>query len=77
MSEREKLWLSTCVVGGVVVLLGVLSWNLVAGFRHECRAGASRLTCVICGAGLPVASPERRENLRARSDLGLPATISP
>ncbi len=77
MSEREKTLAAIGVVGAVVVLLGVLSWNLVAGFRHECRAGASLLSCVICGAGLPVASPERRENLRARSDLGLPATISP
>jgi hypothetical protein len=53
MLESEKRFAVVGVLGVVVLVVGVLVWNIAAAFRHECRASASSgSSCVVCGAAL-------------------------
>ncbi len=52
MQEAQRTAAAVGVVGAVCVFAIVLAWNIVAAFRHECRAAVGRPGCVVCGAAI-------------------------
>jgi hypothetical protein len=52
MSEKEKQMAVGGVLAVVVLVAGLLVWNITVAFRHECRASASGVSCVVCGASV-------------------------